>query len=222
MKTSHKNKGAALLELVMAMAFFAFLFVAIFFFGWAMVNQQHVKEAARYVSWRWVADHENDPNNVSPWNDPNQPGLNEMFFRSESAGFSVNYFDGDDIEFDELVQAAESRSNYAGSFSNALLLDPPVGYNHFAHAVGAEVGSSFNSDIDYFKQFSGDIVSHHIRDGVEWRWHQADIRHVTRIQFLQSLDDQLKSIPGPGAAMGEMIRGLYLRGWGDSPMNTGM
>lgn len=214
MTIPRKNKGAALLELVMAMAFLAFLFVTIFFFGWAMINQQHVKEAARYISWRWVADHENDPNNVSPWNnDPNQPGLNAMFFRGESAGFSVNYYDGDDIELELLIQAANDYSGYAGIFSNSLLLDPPAGYNHFDHAVGAEVSSSFNSEIDYFKKFSGDIFSHHIRDGVEWKWHQADIRHVTRIQFLQSLDDQLRSISGPGAAMGEMIRSLYFHGW---------
>ena len=230
MKTFHHDKGTALLELVMAMAFLSFILITTFFFGWAMMNQQHVKSSARYASWREVynvgivhnvddpynpnghlsAIEASDPNDLTPITDDS---LNSLFFRNEGTGIGFGYYDGDDTEFDQWVQAAQGKSNSAGDFVNALLLDPPAGYGTFHHATGAEISSSFLTDVEYFKRFSGGIHSHHIRDGIEWRRRQADERHVTRIQFLQSLDDQLKSVQGNGADMAQMIRDLYFHGW---------
>jgi hypothetical protein len=222
LKNFNRNYGGALIELVFCIPFLAIILISIFFLGWAMINQQHVKDAARYASWRqvynigivhganefdnWMGQELSDPNDFTAITTDN---VNGLFFRQEGTGIAINYYDGDDIEFEQWVQAAQDISNYAGSFSSALIMDPPPGYDHFNHAVGAEVSSSFTTNVEYFKQFSGDIKSHHIRDGIEWRRRQADERHVTRIQFLQSLDDVLTT----GGVMGEMMRGTYWHGW---------
>ena len=185
------------------------------FLGWAMMNQQNVKAAARYTSWRrvyggWPQRDANDPNDVD---DPNHPGLNELFFREKASSVHVDGGSGQTDEFEQLIAAAGNHSDYAAAFADQLILHPLPDHGHFQHARRARVWANFRSDMEMLNRYQGAIHSDHIRDGVEWRRSQADCRHVTRVQFLGTLDEVLLDVPAPGDGMAKMIRSLYLHGW---------
>jgi hypothetical protein len=216
-----KRRGTALVEAAMCIPLLAAVIVLTMFLGWGMMNQQSVKAAARYTSWRRVygswnrpddAD-PNDPNDSSDIDDPNHPGLNRMFFGDRARSIHVDRSEGPSDEFEQLVAAAFSESDYAGSFADRLIINPLPDYGRFPRARRAQVWAEFASDMAAFQKYQGDIYSHHIRDGVEWRRRQADCRHVTREQFLHTLDTVLRSVRPPGDGMAKMVRSLYLHGW---------
>lgn len=211
----HRRAGTALVELAMCIPLLAAAIALTAFLGWAMMNQQNVKAAARYTSWRrvyggWPQRGVDDPNVID---DANHPGLNELFFRRKASSVGVEGGSGQIDEFEQLRTAAADQSGYAEEFADALLLHPPEGRGHFQHARRAHVWARFHSDMAMLNKYQGAIHSRHIRDGVEWRRRQADCRHVTRIQFLETLDAVLLEVPTPGDGMARMIRSLYLNGW---------
>lgn len=188
------------------------------FFGWAMMHQQHVKASARYTSWRRVYGDWHVPANVNAndpntQDDPNYPGLNQLFFRNEGAGIHVDGWGGPTDEFEQLVGAAGQHSQYAQDLADRLILNPLPDRGHFQHARWRRVSASFPSEVGAFRAFQGDIRASHIRDGVEWRRKQADCRHVVREQFLLPLDSTLDAVQPPGDGLARMMRSLYRNGW---------
>jgi len=186
------------------------------FLGWAMMNQQDVKSAARYTAWRGVYGGwpDADGNANSP-DDPNHPGLNVLFFREKASSIRVDGWGGGGgtEEFEQFITAAGAYSDYAGSFADQLLMNPPPDRGHFQHARHAHVWAEFDSDLEAFRKYHGAIHARHIRDGVEWRRNQASCRHIVRLDFLQSLDDVLLNVASPGETMGEMMASTYRHGW---------
>jgi hypothetical protein len=170
------------------------------------------------VAWErvyslWFNVNGQDPNHIEDWADANSQTLNQMFFRGEATTASTVHHGGTDEEFQGLISSAYGKSNYAGDFADQLILNPPPDYGHFNHTCGADLWATFTNEVEAFHRFQGGIHAMHIRDGVEWRKSQADCRHVTRIQFLQSLDSQLDSVGSPGDGLADMIKGTYLHGW---------
>jgi hypothetical protein len=221
-RPAFRRRGAAMIETAMCIPLFACILVGTMFLGWAMMDQQQVKTAARYVSWRhansgaWTYDFV-DPNTDSEdaewFDDPDHPGLNHMFFRDEAIGVSVSRSGGQNDEVEDLVDAAAGRSDYAGEFADKLLVNPYPDHGAFPRAQGASVSAEFGTDVAAFKRYKGAISAYHIRDGVEWRKNEAGCRYVTRKQFLDDLDQVLLSVPNPGTEMGKMIRDTYVNGW---------
>jgi len=217
-----RRRGAALIETAMSIPIFAMILVGTMFLGWAMMDQQQVKTAARYTSWRhantgWDYNDGIDPNLDADdpvyFDDPNHPGLNELFFRGEAVGVDVSRHGGDNDEVEELASRAAGESDYAGQFADRLLVNPYPDRGVFPRAQGATVGAEFHSDVEAFRKYTGMIRAYHIRDGVEWRRSEAGCRYVTRKMFLDGLDQVLSNIPDPGAEMGKMMRKTYVNGW---------
>ncbi|HUT02156.1 MAG TPA: TadE/TadG family type IV pilus assembly protein [Phycisphaerae bacterium] len=221
-QASRRRRGTALVETAMCIPLLATLLGLTAFLGWAMMNQQNVKAAARYTSWRhvygrWpgVTTDPNDDSMIDPNapDDPNHPGLNELFFRGKAVDVGVSGNGGQVDEFEQLIGVAYGYSEYAGTFADRLILHPLPDHGHFPHARLAHVWADFRSDMEILNKYRGEIHSRHIRDGVEWRRRQAGCRHVTRDQFLMGLDSVLESVRAPGDSMGQMCRSLYRNGW---------
>ena len=210
-----RRRGTALVEAAMCIPLLAAVIVLTMFLGWAMMNQQSVKAAARYTSWRRVYGSWNRPENYDPNtpDDPNHPGLNHMFFRDRARSIHVERDSGHADELERLVAAAFDQGEDAGSFADGLIINPPLDHGRFPRARRARIWVDFQHDMAAFRRYQGDIRSHHIRDGVEWRRRQADCRHVTREQFLYSLETVLQAVRPPGDGMGKMVRSLYRNGW---------
>jgi len=218
-----RRRGAALIETALSIPIFAVILVGTMFLGWAMMDQQQVKTAARYTAWRhantgWdYGDAGIDPNtdaNDPVWfDDPNHPGLNELFFRGEAVGVDVSRHRGSNDEVEDLAARAAGESDYAGQFADRLLVSPYPDHGVFPRAQGATVRAEFQSDVEAFRKYTGAIRADHIRDGVEWRRSEAGCRYVTRKMFLDGLDQVLDSIPDPGSEMGKMMRRTYVNGW---------
>ena len=192
------------------------IIVTTMFFGWAMMNQQGVKAASRYAAWRHVYTSRyepgyrpDDPNNIY---DADHPYLDAHVLRGEGSNINIDGGSGPTDEFEELADTAGQYSGDAGDLASELLIHRTY-YHGFQRARRAEVSSDFTSEVEAFRRFQGSIHSHHIRDGVEWRRHQAELRRAIREQFLLPLHDALESVPSPGDGMARMIEGLYKHGW---------
>ena len=210
-----RRRGTALVELALCIPILASVIVLSAFFGWAMTNQQHVKAASRYAAWRrvkggWHHWNWGDPHDAD---DPCHPGLNEKFFRDEASSVHVDGWSGPVEEFEDFISSAGEYSDDAAVFADQLMMNPPPDYGTFQHARQAKISAKFHSDLAAFEKYHGAIRSHHIRDGVEWRRNDATIRHVTRIQYLDELDEVLYSVESPGEGMAKMIQNLYRNGW---------
>jgi hypothetical protein len=215
-RRDRRRRGGALVELALCMPLLMLIIVTTMFFGWAMMNQQHVKAAARYASWRHVYTSQyepqydaNDPDNVS---DPDHPYINYHFFRDEGSQIGIGGGSGPIDELEELADRAGQYSGDAGQLASELLIDRTY-WHGFHRAKRAEVSSHFTSDVEAFQRYQGSIRSEHIRDGVEWRRHQAEVRRAIREQYLLPLHGALESVPAPGDGMARMIQGLYKHGW---------
>lgn len=213
------RRGTAMVEAAMAMPILGGILVLTMFFGWAVMNAQAVKTAARYTAWRHVygRSHPEDgypANDPNAGYDPNQFELSEMFFRDEARSHGVGGHGGWIDEFEALVSAAGGYSDTARTFSDRLILHPSGSpyYWHFHHAYHAHVWAEFENDVEAFQKWQGSIHARHMRDGREWRRNQAHSRHVTREMFLGDLDAMLGNIAGD-QGLAERTRGLYRHGW---------
>lgn len=215
-----RRRGTALVETALCIPILAAIIGSTLFLGFAMMNQQHVKAAARYTPWRrvygnWYRPPGLDPNDPNAQDDPNYPGLNYLFFRSRAAGIHVDGVGGSREEFDGLVAAAGQHGQDAEQLAHDLIFwTGPDDSDGFDHSRGARVWANFPSDVAVLEQFRGAIRASHIRDGVEWRRSQARCRRVVREQFLHDVDNMLQSVGGQGEGMAQMIMGLYRRGGG--------
>jgi hypothetical protein len=80
-------------------------------------------------------------------------------------------------------------------------------------AERSHISAEFESRVEALNRYEGDIESAHMRDGVEWRRHQAHCRRAIREQFLLPLHQVLEGVEAPGDGMARMVQGLYKHGW---------
>ena len=188
-----------MIEFVFIMPFLGFLMLLIFFFGWSMMNQQHVKTAARYAAWRHV---------IGP-SDATGMGVNQSFFaqRADIDKLSIDYSAGPGQTLQDYAADVGAVDQQAGALARTLAVDT------FPCSSQARIGAEFLTNVRSWQRFTGAIVSQCGREGVEWRRGQADLMQPMAEQFLGELNSKLDGIPGAGRSLGQVMRQLYLAQW---------
>lgn len=194
-QTAHR-RGAVIIEFVFCLPLLGGLMALIFFFGWSLMNQQHVKAAARYSAWKHVYG-----------GDPAGLDVNKVFFRDKAKSLGIHYSGGSDQTLQDYVAEVSASDSQAGALARKLALET------FPKGSQANVSAEFKTDVRLWQQFQGSIQSQRGRDGVEWRRGQAELMEPLKDQFLDQLDSTLKNIPGSGRHLGQMVRQLYLAYW---------
>ncbi len=192
-------RGTAMVEFVMCIPLIAIIIAAIFFFGWGMKNQQHVKVSDRYKAWRDILS--------SPQSPVSGEQLNRMFFYERADPVNVDSDSGQPRTLQDLVAAVGDVSRSAESFAEQTVI-----YS-WPRARTARVDAEFTPNVGAFDHLSGPIHHSHSREGLEWRRGQAGCRGQIREQFLDGLDSTLLAVPNPGQNLGAMVRRLYRNGW---------
>lgn len=200
-----RRRGNVMIEFVLVIPLLATILGFTFFFGWAMVNQQHVKIADRFQTWRKVRA--GSRVGAAVLNDRIFQGhLDENTYAQESGTTSAET--KKTLEY--LVEAAEAQSPEAGALAQPMVMD------RSPHGQWTTVRGRFPSDIGIFQQvenYQGDIRHTHMRDGKEWRWRQIWCEPVIKDEFLFELDSTLLGVPSPGDGLAAMARRLYLTRW---------
>jgi hypothetical protein len=191
------RRGAALIEFVFSLPLFVLVLALTFFFGYAMMNQQHVRSADRYVVWRDV----HRGNHV----DANQIKL--RFFREDTEHVDIHRRGGPHETRRELADVASSWSVEAGEFSEEMIV------NRFPHGKYRRVSAEFPTEVPLWSWFTGSIRNHHARDTVEWRRRQAGLSSTIRDSYLLDLTESLENINSPGDSLANEIRGVIRYGW---------
>jgi len=194
-----------MIEFVMVIPLLAAILGFTFFFGWAMVNQQHVKVADRYQTWR----------RVRAGSRVGAETLNERIFQGhldeDSYHQSGGTYSSETIKtLQGLVVAADTQS------PQASLIAQPMVMERSPRGRWTTVFGRFPSDIGIFQKvenYQGAIKHTHMRDGKEWRWRQIWCEPVLRDQFLSDLDSTLRGVSSPGDGLASMARSLYLSRW---------
>jgi hypothetical protein len=193
------RKGTMVLEMLMVIPLLGLIVVLIFFWGWAMVNQQSVRVSDRYAAWE-NADSLGTSNIA----------INQDFMGNTAVNVALLPNGGQSQTVQDF--ATQTRDNYgpaAGNVADDLITHAPGGCQDF-------VSAEFPSDVALMQKFQGPIKDTYGREGVEWR--RIQLNEVPTIQKLYltqdgGVDTTLNSIGGQGAGMAQMIRGLYLNGW---------
>jgi hypothetical protein len=194
-----------LIEFVLVIPLLATILGFTFFFGWAMVNQQHVKIADRFQTWR----------KVRVGSRVGAPTLNDRIFQGlldeDNYHQNTGTYSSETIKtLQGLVEAADAQSPQAAAVAYPMVMDrSPRGRWTTVHG-------RFPTDIGIFQtvQRSQKTIKHtHMRDGKEWRWRQIWCEPVLRDEFLSELDSTLKGVPSPGDGLASMARMLYLSRW---------
>lgn len=195
-----RNRGAVLVEFVFCMPILGFVIAMIMFFGWSMMNQQHVKMAARHSAWR----HVRGPSDTTGME------INSGFFnnRADANSLSISSSFGWPVELKTEYQNVQARMQP----STGQLVERMV-MQTFPKGVQSAVSAEFPTDVPAWKRFTGSIDGATPREGVEWRRGQAEWNDPVKDQFLEVLDSRLDHIPEPGNGLGQMIRQLYLTRW---------
>jgi hypothetical protein len=193
------RKGTMVLEMLMVIPLLSLIVVLIFFWGWAMVNQQSVRISDRYAAWE------------NAYAKPISTGAINQDFMGNTAFKLLVANDGGK---NQTVQdfATQTRDNYgpaAGNFADDLITYVPGGCQDF-------VSAEFPSDVTLMQRFQGAIKDTYGREGVEWRRNQLnEVSTIQKLYLTQDggVDTTLNSIGGQGGPMAQMIRNLYLGGW---------
>ena len=204
-KRSARRRGNVLIEFVMVIPLLAAILGFIFFFGWAMVNQQHVKIADRAQAWRRVRT----GSGVSP------ETLNDRIFQGHldesNYGQESGTYTSETVKtLEDLVDWADLEDPAAGRLAEVMALE------RAERGRWVTVTGRFPSEIGIFQSIEdhqGGITHTHMRDGREWRWRQLRCEPVLRDEFLYDLDATLRAVPSPGQGLAKMARGLYMRRW---------
>jgi len=199
------RRGNVLIEFVMVIPLLGAVLGFTFFFGWAMVNQQHVKIADRYQTWR----------RVRAGARVSAETLNERIFQGyldeERFHQGAGTYSSETIKtLQGLVEAADTESPQAAVIAETMVMErSPRGrwttvHGHFPNEIGI-----FQKVEDY----QGAIKHTHMRDGLEWRWRQIWCEPVIRDEFLAELDETLEGVASPGDGLADMAQGLYMIRW---------
>lgn len=189
-------RGTAVIEMVMVIPLLAGIIGLIFFFGWAMMNQQHVRTADRYLAWRTL------------YGGGPADGLNKAFFRNKA----VNIQTRNEPANVETLQDWVDRVGLVNRGSEdlaRLMAEGSSTVRALPRDSRVRVQAEFPSDIKLWKRFTGPIISTSGREGREWRWRQTDPQsHALTQIYFEELDQAL-----PKNQAGDMLHKLYYTGW---------
>ncbi len=187
-----------MIEFIFILPFLAMILALIFFFGFAMMNQQEVKVSARHGAWR----HIRGPSDLDGL------GINNNFFNGRAAmPIAVTITDTHPDGMDRFVQQSGAYGQ-----GGQLLADYMV-HHSFPLGVWYQVSATFPTTVGAWNKFQGSIQGIAARDGVEWRYRQAYFNEAVMQNYLTDVDSMLTGIPAPGNGMGAMLRNLYSAPW---------
>lgn len=190
-------RGTAMLEFVMCIPLIGILIAGIFFFGWVMRNQQRVRIADRYASWKCVYD-----------TTPSTQQLNEQFF--DGRGYDIyTSFDSDLVTNDvreSLIDAVKERDTDAAVYAEDI-----VGRN-LPGGSYALLRSQFSANSARWRKWaeSGPIERSHVRDGRSWVRSETQMPDSIRDIYLEQLHDV---VTPQGPSENDIIQTLYMSGW---------
>ena len=190
-----RRRGAVLVEFALIIPMLAGIIALTFFFGRAMMNQQHVRISSRYTTWR----------QVRAGQAVGAEDLNTQFFNEGGADIEIHRGVGPDDTLDDLVTRAGDTNEWA----HALAENTVTG--GWPRGATARVAAAFPSDVALWRQFQGQMHGRHGRDGVEWRRGEVSYLQAIRDQFLQELDQTVSGIPDQ--TLQGNLRALYLQRW---------
>jgi hypothetical protein len=196
-RTASRHRGTALIELAFCMPFLAGIIGITFFFGWAYVNQQHVRTSDRYVAWANLTHQVQDAD------------LQKNFFTNKATSVGSGIGAGPTRTLDAYVADIASVSTAADKISRPLVMD------NWPRGSCGNVNIDFPTDWKLWHDIGleGPLNSHCDRDGVEWRRGQARNEDVLRQTYLQELDAMFQNVAAPGDTLAAAMRNLYLAGW---------
>ena len=196
--SSRRRRGTSTLEFVLCIPLLALIIGTTFFFGWAMMNQQHVRASGRYTAWaqargRGRAEGEH---------------LNQKFFADKASSVSVSGAGGVDETLEDMVAAADQVS------ADAQLIADQIVARGCPRSISAEVAAGFPPKFLPWRALSGPIHDRYAREGLEWRRKQLGCEEIIRDAFLPELDGALRGLDrGPAAEFGQVLRRLYNQQW---------
>jgi len=219
-----------MVEFVLCVPLLAMLIAGMFFFGWALRNQQKTKLAARYTAWRDVhnAGARADASSQAYllYGDPDEEDQREDFLEdyagdnvtTPTAELLVRYFLGrksQNVGLDispSLTDAQGLLAQEPGSEdANALAEQTAAG--EFPSQLAGDVSAEFQADMKIWQRFasSGGLRAKHFRDDVTWRRWQVTTRDAIQDLFLADLDQAVQTLPEE--ELRKSIENLYLRDW---------
>jgi hypothetical protein len=194
----HRRRGTAIMEFAVSLPLLGLTLTCTFFFGWAVVNQNHVWISDRYACWRQVRD----------GSAPTDAQLNQKFFGGRAQPVVTSRGPSDGVTERQFVSDVSSGgSSAAGELASELVL------NRYPKGLGVGVQAAFPTTVKFWQRINGAISSLHARQSVEWRWRQAACSAVLADQMLQSVDGALTAMPGPAQGMGALFRTLSRQDW---------
>ncbi|MFW6133512.1 MAG: TadE family protein [Planctomycetota bacterium] len=196
-RAARRRRGTAILEFVMSLPILLFVLLGTWLFGWAMMNQQHVKISDRYAAWREVRG----AGRAGP------AQINQRFFRDTAHPLDIDRGVGTDQTILDLVALTGRIGGEAQMYADKLVV------GRFPRSRSARVRARFPSDVDLWNRLEGRITSRHVREGREWRRKQADCERVLRDEFLADLDAELRGVDAPGRRLARVLRHLYDTKW---------
>ena len=219
-----------MIEFAMCIPLLALLITGMFFFGWAMRNQQKVKISDRYAVWRVVhnAKARTDASSYAYtlYNEPGEGTQRDRYIQNFTAGnvidpttdLLIEQFLGgrsDNVQLDVTSGPRETQQQLLDALSGSdaeSLADRTIA-GVFPGSVSANVASEFRADMELWEYFarSGGMEATHVRDGVQWRRWQTSTRETIRDLFLTELDQAVGTIPD--ATLQKNLRSLYIRDW---------
>lgn len=180
----------------MCIPLMAILIAAIFFFGWVMRNQQRVRIATRYTSWKSVYDAK-----------PSTQELNEKFF--DGRGYNVDR----SVDPDTITKSVREKfiDKVPASDNKADLYAEDIVSRNLPRGSYAMLRSQFSTNSGRWREWaeSGALERTHVRDGKSWIRGETQMPSSIRDIYLEELNDLVDD----GSAGGEMIRTLYINGW---------
>lgn len=196
-----RRRGAALIEFVVIVPLLATILGLTFFFGWAMKNQQRVKVASRYHTWRalYCGSYPKHPT------EGRHLTLNEMLFDNTAGGVGTGGGQGPIESLEELVESTAEKGGGAQNLAQTLVME------HCPRGRAGSVEAGFPTDVGIWERYRGPIYHRHTREGKEWRRGQFSYLEPIKDLFLQELDDVILDIAHP--QLRENLRRLYLKRW---------
>lgn len=227
------RRGTALVEMVMVLPFLAFMVGMIFFFGWAMANQQEVRVADRYLAWRNAYNSEfanqNNTTIPTPAADPNQ-----AFFNGQAVLTGSDTSGGGNAVAQSYLDRVSQSNQSAATILDSLLFGNSQD-SAFLRGYVCSLDARFTSSINLWNSFQGSIAGAHGRDGLEWRYQQLNVGPKPGNVggplidlYFADLESLQASIPAdaqtstttqpvitstPQDMVDRVIKDLYRRGW---------
>ncbi len=191
----------------MALPLLAMVIVLTFFFGYTMINQQHVIAASRHVAWKAA---------YTGGQTPSFEELSEGFYENKADSGDVSLGSGPIETQRRLIRYVEEQGNVPATELIEICLDPT-----WPRGRDAKVRANFTTSIRAWQKLVGPRDHQHVREGLEWLrtppvgpseyYRQASYLEPIRDQFLPALDNAIKEIGDP--QLREALISLYSQRW---------